>query len=569
MRRVAALGLVAAFSALALTPSPASALSADPVLNQERAIQLFLADGKVADWVGHYPAESLLPSATFEPASHDWAVAVWSAVSPPAIEVAKGRVDDATGAVTEAWTGPQVAWLSARGIEGFIGGKTVTSPPIWLGFCALFLIGLCDLRRLASLRNLDLLVLLSFSVSLWFFNHGDLFTSAPLVYPPLLYLLARMAWIGWRGKPPSVSRPLWPARLMVVATILLVGLRIGLNLYDSNVGDVGLSGVIGAERIAHGQAPYGHMSIWDERGDTYGPVAYEAYLPGYLAIGWNRTGEDLGLTGYSTSGWKGTADNVDAARFTSILFDVLCLAGLTLVGRRLGGNRFGATLAFAWAAYPFTQYGLSSNTNDAIPAAFLIYGFWLASMPAARGIFSALAAWTKFAPLIVVPLWATYPDARQKARVPFLFGAVFAVTTLVAFGILLLEPDPLGAGQVFLERTVGFQLERDSPLSIWDWGQYHAGLLDLQVIQRALGVVVAISAFVAAFVPRRKSPLQLAALTAALLIGFEVVLTHWFYAYLAWFLPFVAVAVLMPGPALASRGTQSPDFFARVPGEQS
>jgi hypothetical protein len=45
-------------------------------------------------------------------------------------------------------------------------------------------------------------------------------------------------------------------------------------------------------------------------------------------------------------------------------------------------------------------------------------------------------------------------------------------------------------------------------------------------------------------VPRRKSIRQLAALTAALLIGFELVLTHWFYLYLPWFFPFVAFVVL-------------------------
>ena len=50
-----------------------------------------------------------------------------------------------------------------------------------------------------------------------------------------------------------------------------------------------------------------------------------------------------------------------------------------------------------------------------------------------------------------------------------------------------------------------------------------------------------------AFLPRRKSPLQLAAFTAALLIGFELVLTHWFYLYLPWFFPFVAFAVLAAG----------------------
>ena len=44
--------------------------------------------------------------------------------------------------------------------------------------------------------------------------------------------------------------------------------------------------------------------------------------------------------------------------------------------------------------------------------------------------------------------------------------------------------------------------------------------------------------------PRRKTPLQLAALTAALLVAFQFFLTHWSALYLAWFLPFIYLAVL-------------------------
>ena len=51
---------------------------------------------------------------------------------------------------------------------------------------------------------------------------------------------------------------------------------------------------------------------------------------------------------------------------------------------------------------------------------------------------------------------------------------------------------------------------------------------------------------VAAVVPRRKGPLELAALTAALLLAFELSLTHWFYLYLPWVLPFVLLALFLP-----------------------
>ena len=59
---------------------------------------------------------------------------------------------------------------------------------------------------------------------------------------------------------------------------------------------------------------------------------------------------------------------------TSILLDLLALLGLALVGRRLGGPRLAATLAFAWVAWPFTQYASSSNTNDLIMPALLDLG---------------------------------------------------------------------------------------------------------------------------------------------------------------------------------------------------
>ena len=56
--------------------------------------------------------------------------------------------------------------------------------------------------------------------------------------------------------------------------------------------------------------------------------------------------------------------------------------------------------------------------------------------------------------------------------------------------------------------------------------------------------VVAVFAF--AYVPKRKTPLQLAALTGVLLLGCQLVLTHWFYLYIPWFFPFVAYATLAP-----------------------
>jgi len=520
-------------------------------LTEKRVTAIFLADDKVADWLDRYEKKNLVTDATFDRNRRDWQIGVWDAVAG---EVATGRVDDETSLVTEAWTGPQVAWKMARGTKGAFGGRQINSLPIWLGLCVLFFVGLADFRKPLTMRNLDLLVLLSFSASLWFFNRGEIFTAVPLAYPPMAYLLARMVWSAWRGGPER-GRPVWPVWLLASATVFLAGFRIGLNVRGSNVIDVGYSGVIGANRIVNGQAPYGHMpkegalkacgpadaegeirervqtngrcESANERGDTYGPVAYESYIPGYLVFG-----------------WSGRWDKLPAAHATAVLFDLLALLGLALLGRRFGGMRLAATLPFAWAAYPFTQYVSSSNTNDAIMPVFLIFGFWLVTSAFARGAFLALAGWTKFGALLLAPLWAGYPEGRRLSG-KAAFAGGFVAATAAAFSILLLEPSPAHAARVFWDRTFGWQVGRDSPFSIWGWGQYHAaGIPDLGPFQQIAIVLLLAGAIACYFVPRSKTPLQLAALTAAVLIGFELTLTHWFYLYIPWFFPFVAFVVL-------------------------
>jgi hypothetical protein len=128
----------------------------------------------------------------------------------------------------------------------------------------------------------------------------------------------------------------------------------------------------------------------------------------------------------------------------------------------------------------------------------------------------------------------------------------FVVVSLAVFSIFLFEPSLIEALRVFVERTFGYQLGRGSPFSPWDWGQYRAsGIPDLGVVQLILQISVLALAGIVAVIPQRKGPLELAALSAAILIGFELTLTHWSYLYIVWFLPFVLIAVLL-APARAA-----------------
>src|ERR671924_47479 len=178
-RRLALLMLVA------LVLAPVAEGAERPRLTEEGATAIFLEHPKVEAWLDRYPEQGRTTDATYARNRGAWETGVWWG---EAGQIAKGLVDDRSGAVTEAWTGPQVAWTMARGYKGAFGGNELERLPIWLGLCALFL-------------------------------------------------------------------------------VVLAGFRVGLNLVaergesSTRVIDVGYAGVIGAHRIANGEAPYGHMPV--------------------------------------------------------------------------------------------------------------------------------------------------------------------------------------------------------------------------------------------------------------------------------------------------------------------
>jgi hypothetical protein len=90
-------------------------------------------------------------------------------------------------------------------------------------------------------------------------------------------------------------------------------------------------------------------------------------------------------------------------------------------------------------------------------------------------------------------------------------------------------------------------VDRTSPFSIW--GQVDG----IQWLQNAVFIAVSLFAVAVAFVPRRRSLPQMAALSAAVLIGLQLAVDHWFYLYIPWFLPGLFVALLATGPATAVR----------------
>jgi hypothetical protein len=513
-----------------------------PSIDKARAIRIARADPKVAQERRAYGP--LTASAQRKPGT--WQVDFYA----DGVDRVQVVVDDATGQIRESWTGYQIAWQMARGYSGQFGHK-LNAPYVWIPLAAIFFFGLFDFRRGRRVAHLDLLVLLSFGISEAYFNAGNIGVSVPLAYPPLLYLLARMLWVGFRG-PGAGLRPTAPIAWLAIGGAFLIGFRIALNIADSGVIDVGYAGVIGADHITHGQAIWNNFPSDNQFGDTYGPFNYYAYLPFELALP-----------------WSGHWDDLPAAHAAAIFFDLATVTGLFFCGRRLRpgaeGTNLGVILGFAWAAYPFTDYALQSNSNDTLIAALLVWALVLFALPVWRGVLLALAVATKFAPLPLAPLFASGQTGlaaraegprRPLSRLRPIAG--FSVAFLAALGLMAALPAVDPGLATFYDRTVKSQLDRTSPFSIW--GQDHS----LEWLQTAIKVLTVALAVLVAFVPRRRSLVQVAALAAAVMIAVQLVAEHWFYLYIPWFcgLAFPAIAFSI---SRSSSATAAPSSVASAP----
>lgn len=440
-----------------------------------------------------------------------WQVSYFSRDKPPK-EVAQMYIDDASGRVTEHYTSYKVPWTMARGYSGAFGRK-VNSPWVWIPMTVLFLVPFALTRGV----RIDLVAIAAFGISVAFFNDAEIWNSVPISWSLMVFLLGRMLWLGLRRVPDRPPMRLWiPPAALAVGVVFLLGFRVGLDLTNSNVIDVGYGSVVGADRIASGEPVYANFPKDIEHGDTYGPVMYAAYVPFSKLLGFSGR-------------WDG---DLPAAHGAAIAWDLLACLLLFLLGRRMRGPTLGIVLAYAWASCPLTLYALMSNTNDSLVAVFLIAALLAAARPAARGALVALGGMTKFATLGLGPLFALHAFDRTRS-----WGVVrYTLAFAVAFAVAMLPLWLHGQGiPTLYDRTLGFQNDRGAPFSPW-------GLYDEHGLQRIWQLGSVVLAVGLAFVPRRRDVAGLAACSAAIVLALEASLTYWFYLYIVWFAAPVFVA---------------------------
>jgi hypothetical protein len=403
---------------------------------------------------------------------------------------------------------------------------------VWLPLALAFALAFIRTDKLLCLRNLDVVALLGFLVSHHFFREGIVYEAVILWYPPLIYLFIRTLLMGFGLAERVEKTSTLPTWVLLGLAGLASGLVIGLNL-DARVIDVGYAGVAGADLILEGTSPYNNMPQDVSTGDTYGPLNYLLYVPFVLILG-----------------YSGQWDFLPAAHALTIFSFVVGALAMLFVGWKLSGAKGGAALLFAWAVFPYTLYSTNNNTNDIVVAALSAVGLALGSSAIGRGASIGAGFATKLYPLILAPLWMMHDGPRRRSLVGFVLGGIGIL--LLSFWVLLLDGQPLvEATRVFYERTLGLQTNRVTPWTIF------TQIPELGFLQQPLLAGLIVLAFVVAVWPRRRTIRRLAAFSAALVIGLQLVVDYWFYPYVTWFEPFVFLSLLLATNEKSSLDAQS------------
>jgi glycosyl transferase family 87 len=388
---------------------------------------------------------------------------------------------------------------------------------------------------LRRMRNLDVLVLLSFSAAILLLNERLFELSVWVSYPPLAYLGARCLRVAL-ARPTRTGgdlRPLYDAitvswdrarrvRVLGIAAIAAGVALVLVSVLGGEVGDVGFASMAGATGLLHGTLPYGHLPPELVHGDTYPLLAYAMYIPAALVMPVNDA-----------------FDNLDGALLISAAGALIAGALVYRLSSRAGdedGRSQGLRHTLAWLAFPPVVITASSGSNDLVAAAWVAGTLALAVNAARSTTALAVAGWVKLIPLFLLPFWAA------RFRPPSFLRAVAApaLVVVVVLGWILILDGTRGVDHMV--DAVSFQSERGALLSIWTL----IGSKPLQLVFQA--AVLSVTALAVLWVWRDRALAgdvrRLAALAGAIMIGFQLGANYWSYAYLPWVMPCLVLALL-------------------------
>ena len=226
-----------------------------------------------------------------------------------------------------------------------------------------------------------------------------------------------------------------------------------------------------------------------------------------------------------------------AASIMAVLAHLAAVCGLIAVGRwHLGQTHIGVAMATIYLLLPCTAYEVG-QVNHILPSALIVWTIAAYRRPMIAGSLMGLACGTLLFPVFLLPLWAMFYGRRQALR----FGMALGIVAAVLLGSLVLTSADTHS---FTRQTIG---------SI-DWtvltfrSTETAGFWTVENSAYRIPVAVAylVMLVVLTVWPARKNLEHLLSHSAAIVVGTQFWYPQQGGVYLLWYLPLLLIVVFRP-----------------------
>ena len=417
----------------------------------------------------------------------------------------------------------------------------------WVSF-VLVLLFVGNFTRILSLRNLDivLLYLLTPFINVIWQNRAVAYGG---IFVVTVLLFARcIAATRVNHTPPARSNlTTTRAACFVLALACLFHVQ---TAYERGIDDSGIWSVAGAKYLQEtGHLPYGTAFGWN---CVYGPLMYPLHIPGNLLFPPNVSFEPDG--GEASIGFY-EGFEMRGAKTTVLVFDFLAMLALYLFGRRYADHATGVLLALIYALNPHV-IGLGGAgglqwVSHIAGIAFVVFAITFVAQPLVAGLLLGIACGMLYYPIFLFPLWIGYylrTSGRKDAARFLVAVAVVGFVCLImilALTVPTAERAHVSRLRLFLDDTVLQQQFKEgygtSEYSFWgqyrsiaSWGKPLVGVLYL-LFCASLG-----------FLPRQINMKRLIALTAAVLVGTQLVLSHGGGTYIGFYIAPLIITLFGP-----------------------
>ncbi|QDT89384.1 hypothetical protein [Gimesia algae] len=227
-----------------------------------------------------------------------------------------------------------------------------------------------------------------------------------------------------------------------------------------------------------------------------------------------------------------------AARIMAILAHAFVIVGLIIMGKvHFADTQVGLAMALLYLLLPCTAYDVS-KANHVLPAALLVWAFVTYKQPILSGIFMGLACGAMFFPVFLLPLWASYYRKNGLKRF-VLSGSVVGV--VLVGSLMLTSVDRFS----FTQQTIG---SIDWSVIKFQGGQQIPGFWSAYDSAYRIPVFVVFVLLIVCLTiwPRRKNLGHLMSHTTAIIIATLLWYPQQGSVYLLWYLPMLLMVVFRP-----------------------